>query len=127
MGINDEIRALYDLFEEKINAGDIENLVDTFFTEDAIATGHEAPFLKGRDGLIAMFSQVHSMHKEVRIEMVETREGDDSLIYNIANTRSVIRENDAPAALKSLCIFRKTASGLKCEVDFFALGAIENL
>jgi hypothetical protein len=72
-----------------------------------------------------MFTQVNTIHKNVKIEMVETRKGDDSLIYNIANTRSVIRENNAPAALKSLSIFRKTETGLKCEVDFFALGAIE--
>lgn len=127
MDINDEIRSLYDLFEEKINAGQIEELVEGFFTEDAIATGHEAPYIKGRQGLVVLFNQVHSIQKDVKIEMVETREGDDSLIYNIANTRSIIREHDAPAALKSLCIFRKTEAGLKCEVDFFAMGAIENI
>jgi ketosteroid isomerase-like protein len=125
MTINDEIRSLYDLFEEKINAGEIKELVEEFFTEDAIVTGHEAPFIKGKEGLIGMFSHVHSTQKDITIEMVETREGDDSHIYNIANTLGVIRENDAPAALKSLCIFRKTDAGLRCEVDFFALGAIE--
>ncbi|MBT7951860.1 MAG: hypothetical protein HN764_09575 [Gammaproteobacteria bacterium] len=81
--------------------------------------------MKGKEGLIGMFNHVHSTQKDIKIEMVETREGDDSLIYNIANTRSVIRESNASAALKSLCIFRKTDAGLKCEVDFFALGAIE--
>ena len=125
MNINDEIRSLYNLFEEKINAGEIEMLVDAFFTEDAIATGHEAPYLKGREGLVAMFTQIHALQKDVKIEMVETREGDDSLIYNFANTRSISRENNMPVALKSLCIFRKIETGLKCEVDFFALGAIE--
>jgi|APSaa5957512535_1039671.scaffolds.fasta_scaffold41068_1 hypothetical protein len=43
MTINDEIRAIYNLFEEKINAGEIEELVEIFLLKMLSSRGTKHP------------------------------------------------------------------------------------
>jgi ketosteroid isomerase-like protein len=114
------IRQLYDLFEQRINSGEISSLYDEFFSEDAQVTGHMTPILCGRQAVVAFFGQIHALSTDIRIEMNDSRDAGDT-VYNLATTHARSRSSGNPEVLRSLCIFRKTAAGLRCELDFFAL------
>jgi ketosteroid isomerase-like protein len=118
------VRRLYDCFEQNINRGAIRPLVDEFFTDEALVTGHLAPLVRGKADICEFFTKIHAVHEQIRIEMIHTQRGGDDVIYSLANTLSIVRETQSAAALKSLCVFRNTAYGLRCDVDFFALGSI---
>ena len=120
-GTDREIRALYDFFEKQSKAGEIQALVDGFFTDDAIVTGHLIPIVRGRTAICGLFEHLHREQENVRIDMIETRHADEELIYNLADTHSVVRGPQVAVMLRSLCIFRRTNVGLRCEGDFFAM------
>lgn len=120
-----QIEAQLNFFVEKFNAGQIEDLVNGFFTEDCIVTGSEVPFLVGRRAAAAVFNQVHSMQEGLNFEVVETRKSSGGLHYSVVQTRSKMKGDGSDSNLKSLAIFRETKDGLLCEVDFFTSGIFE--
>jgi ketosteroid isomerase-like protein len=81
------IRQLYDLFEQRINSGEISSLYDEFFSEDAQVTGHMTPILCGRQAVVAFFGQIHALSTDIRIEMNDSRDAGDT-VYNLATTHA---------------------------------------
>jgi ketosteroid isomerase-like protein len=115
-----EIRNLYDIFEQIINGGSPAELIGAFFTHDATVAGHMIPVIKGGANIPGFFAQVQQGFKDIVIESIETTEGNGDVVYNIANTRMTERASGKASILRSLCIFRQTQQGLRCELDFFA-------
>jgi hypothetical protein len=87
-----------------------------------LVTGSEAPLFRGRALTIAAFQMISSEQKDIRFELLETRQLAHGLFYSLVQPRSTLIVDRSQAALKSFVIFRKTSDKLLCEVDFFAAG-----
>lgn len=119
--VESEIRKKLDFFENEFNSGQIEKLVNGFFTSNCIITGAEVPLLIGRAAAIAVFNQLRSTQESVSFTIVELREGSGDMHLCLVQTIGKTTKGEE-LPLKSLVTFRDTLEGLLCEADFFTPG-----
>ena len=113
-----ELRARLDYFEQRFAAGDLETLAENFYTEDAIVEGYGMPPQIGRRAIAAAFKDVRSAGlSRIKVDFSEAPRISGDLAYQfITNDNDFAGQTEVHRAL---IIWRRTADGWLCEVDFF--------
>lgn len=118
----DILRERYDFFTININAGNINEVVTSYYTESAYATGHETPLMSGYEALNGLFEEIHAEFKDMRIDMIDTRVAGDDCIYSLVTATSTLASVGEEATIKSLLVWRKVDGEWLCDADIFAMG-----
>jgi ketosteroid isomerase-like protein len=111
-------RSRYDYFEEMFAKGAIRELVDEFYTDDAVVEGYGMPKQVGKAAITAAFAGARDAGlRTISIKMDEPAQPGDDLAYQF-----ITNDNDFSGRIevhRALIVWRKTSRGWKCEVDFF--------
>lgn len=111
-------RDRYDVFEKMFADGAVRELVDDFYTDDAIVEGHGMPKQKGKEAISKAFLAAKEAGlSTISIRMDEAIASDGDLAYQF-----ITNDNNFAGRVevhRALVVWRNTPQGWKCEVDFF--------
>jgi len=120
------VRAQCKHFASSFAKGDIDDLVDGYYTDNPVMIAPDAPMAKGRSAIKEMFrGMAASGVKGIVLETVQlTIEG--SLGYEIGRATLAIDHGGATVEQpgKYLVTWRKCEDGWRVDVDMFVMGAL---
>lgn len=111
------------VFATLYGEGRFEEMVERFYTSDAVVIAPEQPLVRGAANISALFRKYSENFARVRIDPVLTAADEQgSLAYQIANATLFERETNNEAPVRFVTIFRREPDGWRCALDFFAFG-----
>lgn len=117
-----EIRQRYKLFEKYFASADAAALVDAYYVREPLMSAPDAPLLRDRRSIEALFRELMKQVASVRFEPVEIRQSGD-LAYEIGRAFLTMKDEAGTAAqARYMVAWRWTADGWRAEADLFAFG-----
>ncbi|MES1985913.1 MAG: nuclear transport factor 2 family protein [Pseudomonadota bacterium] len=105
-------------FMHMFGEGRINELVDDFYTEDAVIEGPGLPQQTGHEALKAIFSEAAKSYKAIEISMDRLVHPDVNLAYAFITNRN-IRNDDVVEIHRASIVWRKVNDKWLCQTDFF--------
>jgi ketosteroid isomerase-like protein len=113
------LRERYDYFERMFEAGAIAELVQEFYTDDAVVDGYGISPQVGKAAITAIFNGAREAgFSRLKIDDGAVAVPSADLAYQFI-TNDNVPSSGAVEVHRALIVWRKTVQGWKCEVDFF--------
>lgn len=117
-----ELHALETEFTTLMNAGEIDRLVDTFYTEDVTLLPPNAPLVKGPEAVKARFEEMAEIFSDVSLEPGRVYTSGDMAVVQ-GTYRATLRLPDGSQTEdrgKYIEVFRRDPGGSwRCFLDTF--------
>ena len=107
-----------DYFETLFGEDRIAELVDSFYTEDAVVEGPGLPIQRGREAIKAIFGEARKGYKAIEIAMDPLEHPGSELAYGFITNRNV-RNDDVVEVHRAAIVWRKVGDKWLCQTDFF--------
>lgn len=105
-------------FCEMFDANRVDELVDNFYTEDAVVEGPGLPVQKGLAAIKAIFGEARKSYKGIEIAMDPLVHPDENLAYGFITNRNI--RNDGEVEIhRAHIVWRKVGDQWRCQTDFF--------
>jgi ketosteroid isomerase-like protein len=117
------IRERSDLFEAFFAAGDAAGLVESYYVEAPMLSAPDAPLVRGREAIRAVFETLIQTISTARLEQVEVGVSGD-LAYEVGRCELTMKDASEAPPCRYLIAWRNTPAGWRAEVDCFAYGPI---
>jgi ketosteroid isomerase-like protein len=112
-------RERYDYFERMFEQGDIELMVNEFYTDNAVVEGFGMAPQVGKAAIAQAFKAAREgAFARIQIKMDSPAPSTGDVVYQFI-TNDNVALNGAVDVHRALIVWRHTANGWKCEVDFF--------
>lgn len=106
------------LFAELFRSGQIDRLVEVFYTPDAVLEGQDLLPQRGRRAIAAVFKDVRSVYAEIIIDQHEPVVASGDLAYgNVSNTNICV--DGSLEVHRGLMVWRRVEGSWFVERDFF--------
>ncbi len=107
-----------DYFETLFGDGRIAELIDSFYTEDAVVEGPGLPIQRGCEAIKAIFGEACRSYKAIEIAMDPLEHLGSELAYGFITNRN-IRNDDVVEIHRAAIVWRKVGDEWLCQTDFF--------
>lgn len=109
-----------DYFCRMFGEGRVDELVDSFYTDDAVIEGPGLPVQRGRDAIKAIFNEARKTYKGIEIRMDPLLHPGQDLAYAFITNRN-IRNDDVEEIHRAAIVWRKVGDAWLCQTDFFLI------
>lgn len=117
------IRERSDLFEAFFAAGDAAGLVESYYVAEPMFSAPDAPLLRGREAIRAVFESLMETIAAARLEQIEVGVSGE-LAYEVGRCALSLKDGSEGPPCRYVIVWRKTSAGWRAEVDCFAYGPI---
>ncbi len=123
-----EIEAQCALFSENFRNGEIEKLVEDYYTAEPLMSAPDAPLLRGRDNIAGALGALKvSGVSDIVLKPVEVRldeDGDTAYEFGSATVKADTPDGPVEQAMRYLVVWRPTDAGWRVDADLFAPGPV---
>lgn len=117
------IRARSDLFEKHFADSNAAGLVADYYVDEPLMSVPDAPILRGREAITALFEGFMKDFSHCRLEQKFVRAGGD-LAYEVSSAFLQPRGGGDQIECRYIITWRKCPDTWRVETDFFAYGQI---
>ena len=112
------LRDRLDYFQDMFAAGKIGELVDDFYTDDAVVEGTGMPPIVGKAAIAEGFIAARKVYESITIEMEPIRYSCADLAYGCITNANKRVEGETEIH-RAAIVWRRIGGKWRCQVDFF--------